>query len=207
MSGTRIDGRTLRFQHRRPELLAAATEYVLNHGVAELSLRPLAQALGVTHATLLRHFSSKDELIVAVLDKIRTDLIARLSVEAEFGAARSTTESIRSVWRQLCEPSEQRQFLLLFELVDYNSWKADGDRHLVTSIVTSWLDVIGAALARDGWPPEDASALATLVLAQVRGLQLDLLVSGDRARADRALEFSLRLLERPSEPDRRPVDG
>jgi AcrR family transcriptional regulator len=197
MTESRIDGRTLRFQHRRPELLASATEYVLAHGVTELSLRPLAQAIGVTHATLLRHFSSKDELVVAVLDKIRTDLVAELNVTTEFGAARSTAESLRVVWRRLCEPAEQRQFLLLFELVDYHSRKTGGDRALVTSIVTGWLEVIAAALARDGWPPSDASALATLVLAQVRGLQLDLLVSGDRARADRALELSLRLLERP----------
>jgi hypothetical protein len=48
---------------------------------------------------------------------------------------------------------------------------------------------------QDGWAPEDASALATLLLAQIRGLQLDLLVSGDRARVDRAFEFALALLE------------
>jgi AcrR family transcriptional regulator len=41
MSSERVDGRTLRFQHRRPELLAAATEYVLDHGIAGLSLRRL----------------------------------------------------------------------------------------------------------------------------------------------------------------------
>lgn len=197
MTDSRIDGRSLRFQHRRPELLAAATEYVLAHGVTELSLRPLASALGVTHATLLRHFSSKDELIVAVLNNIRTDLIAELDLRTEFGTARSTGESLRLVWRRLCEPSEQRQFRLLFELVDYHSRKTDGDHDLITSIVTSWLEAIAESLRRDGWPPEDASALATLILAQVRGLQLDLLVSGDRARVDRALEFSLRLLERP----------
>jgi AcrR family transcriptional regulator len=79
MSSERVDGRTLRFQHRRPELLAAATEYVLDRGIADLSLRPVAQSLGVTHATLLRHFSSKDELIKCVVEKIRTDLIAQVN--------------------------------------------------------------------------------------------------------------------------------
>jgi hypothetical protein len=41
MSSERVEGRTVRFQHRRPEQLAAATEYVLDHGVAGLSLRRL----------------------------------------------------------------------------------------------------------------------------------------------------------------------
>ena len=41
----RVDGRTLRYQHRRPELLAAATEYVLDNGIGDLSLRDMARAL------------------------------------------------------------------------------------------------------------------------------------------------------------------
>ncbi|MER5221011.1 TetR/AcrR family transcriptional regulator [Streptomyces flaveus] len=201
MNAERIDGRTLRFQHRRPELLAAATEYVLTHGVSDLSLRPVAQALDVSHATLLRHFSSKEELIMSVLDKIRTDLADRLTSDEEFHAARSSAELVRAVWQRLCQPQEQRQFLLLFELVGNNGWKPDGDRQLAQSIVNRWLDILVGRLTQDGWPAEDASALATLVLAQVRGLQLDLLVSGDRTRADRALDFSLRLLERPTARD------
>ncbi|RZI53447.1 MAG: TetR/AcrR family transcriptional regulator, partial [Pseudonocardia sp.] len=37
MNAERVDGRTLRYQHRRPELLAAATEYVLDHGIGDVS--------------------------------------------------------------------------------------------------------------------------------------------------------------------------
>ncbi|MER6162867.1 TetR/AcrR family transcriptional regulator [Streptomyces sp. NPDC001868] len=198
MSTPRVDGRTLRFQHRRPELLAAATEYVLEHGVSDLSLRPVAQALGVTHATLLRHFSSKDELILEVLDKIRTDLAEQLTSAPEYRGARSTAELVKAVWQRLCEPHEQRQFLLLFELVGRHGWKPEGDRDLVRPIIGGWVDILTDRLTQDGRPPEEASALATLLLAQVRGLQLDLLVSGDRERADRALDFSLRLLEHRS---------
>ncbi|MGW1786036.1 TetR/AcrR family transcriptional regulator [Streptomyces sp. NPDC002143] len=196
MTDKRVDGRTLRFQHRRPELLAAATEYVLAHGVTDLSLRPVAQAVGVTHATLLRHFSSKDELIMSVLDKIRTDLADLMNSDEEFRAAGSTAELVRAAWRRLCEPQEQRQFLLLFELVGHHGWKPEGDRDLAHSIISGWLDVLTERLVQDGWPAEDASAVATLILAQVRGLQLDLLVSGDRDRVDRAIDFSLRILER-----------
>lgn len=199
----RVDGRTLRFRHRRPELLAAATEYVLAHGIADLSLRPVAQAIGVTHATLLRHFSSKDELITCVLDKIRADLQAELTSDEEYRAARSTARLLEVVWRRLCEPQAQRQFLLLFELVGHNGWQPDGERAMTRSVVTGWLDIIAERLIRDGWPPEDAPALATLVLAQIRGLQLDLLVTGDRERAERALDLSLRILERPPGPSPR----
>ncbi|MDX3191278.1 TetR/AcrR family transcriptional regulator [Streptomyces sp. MN03-5084-2B] len=194
MSSERVDGRTLRFQHRRPELLAAATEYVLDHGIAGLSLRPAAQALGVTHATLLRHFSSKDELIKCVVEKIRTDLFAQVTADSELQEAGSAAELLRITWRRLCEPKEQRQFLLLFEIVASRGWQS-GDGGELTQPMLDDVDFISGWLRQDGWAPEDASALATLLLAQIRGLQLDLLVSGDRARADRAFEFALALLE------------
>jgi AcrR family transcriptional regulator len=199
MSSERVDGRTLRFQHRRPELLAAAAEYVLDHGIAGLSLRPVAQALGVTHATLLRHFSSKDELIKCVVEKIRTDLFAQVTADSELQEAGSTAELLRITWRRLCEPKEQRQFLLLFEIVAGKGWQSDGGGRLTQPMLDD-VDFVSGWLRRDGWAPEDASALATLLLAQIRGLQLDLLVSGDRARADRAFEFSLALLESRTGP-------
>ncbi|SPF04549.1 TetR/AcrR family transcriptional regulator [Streptomyces sp. MA5143a] len=194
MSSERVDGRTLRFQHRRPELLTAATEYVLDHGIAGLSLRPVAQALGVTHATLLRHFSSKDELIKCVVEKMRTDLFAQVTADRELKEAGSTAELLRITWRRLCEPKEQRQFLLLFETVASEGWQS-GDGGELARSMDDYVDFISGWLRQDGWAPEDASALATLLLAQIRGLQLDLLVSGDRARVDRAFEFALTLLE------------
>ena len=67
-STPQIDGRVLRYQHRRPQLLAAAVDYVLDHGIADLSLRPMASSLGVTHATLIRHFSSKEALVAALVE-------------------------------------------------------------------------------------------------------------------------------------------
>lgn len=51
-------------------------------------------------------------------------------------------------------------------------------------------------LLQSGYPPDEASTLATLLLTQVRGLQLDLLLTGDRARADRAIEASIAMIDR-----------
>jgi len=74
---TSTDGRTLRHQHRRPQLLAALTDYVLENGINEMSLRHAAEAVGVTHATLIRHFTSKDALIHEIVAAVRNDLLSR----------------------------------------------------------------------------------------------------------------------------------
>ena len=52
---------------RRAELAEAATDYVLEHGLIGLSLRPLAAALGTSDRMLLYHFAGKDDLVATVL--------------------------------------------------------------------------------------------------------------------------------------------
>ncbi|MDV7089887.1 TetR/AcrR family transcriptional regulator [Rhodococcus opacus] len=178
-------------------MLAAATEYVLDHGIGDVSLRPIAHALGVTHATLLRHFSSKDELLLQVLEKIHADFQERLRTDAELRAADSTAAFVRIVWRRLCEPREQRQFVLLFELVGRTARDPDRGGRLVQSIINDWLLPVEERLGQEGWPPDEASTMSTLVLAQVRGLQLDLIMTRDRDRVDRAFESTVDLVARP----------
>jgi AcrR family transcriptional regulator len=192
----RVDGRTLRYQHRRPELLAAATEYVLDHGIGDLSLRDMARALGVTHATLLRHFSSKEDLLLQVVAKIRSDFVDQLANDEQLRSAHPASALLRTTWKRLCEPAEQRQFVLLFELVGRAT--RDGGRvaELAQSSIDDWLTVISAQLSRIGYPPKDADTLATVLLAQVRGLQLDLLLTGDRRRVDRAIDALIEMVDR-----------
>jgi AcrR family transcriptional regulator len=194
-SSERVDGRSVRYQHRRSDVLARVTEHVLENGVSELSLRAVAASVGVSHATLLRHFESKDGLLAAVLDRIRVDLVASVSHVAHDPDRHSPADDARSMWQALCEPATQRQFRLLFELVG-RPGSAEFRRDFESLFVSSWIELIVERLVRDGWAPEDARPVATLLLAQFRGLQLDLLVSGDRGRVDEAVELSLRLLER-----------
>src|SRR3954447_26012850 len=52
---------------RRESVANAATDYVLEHGLIGLSLRPLAAALGTSDRMLLYHFEGKDDLVATVL--------------------------------------------------------------------------------------------------------------------------------------------
>ncbi len=191
-----VDGRTLRYQHRRPELLAAATEYVLDHGIGDMSLRDMARALGVTHATLLRHFSSKEDLLLQVIAKIRTDFAQQLADDDQVRAAQPASELLRTTWIRLCEPAEQRQFALLFELVGRATREGGRVAELAQLTIDDWLNIVSEQLSRSGSPPDEADTLATLLLAQVRGLQLDLLLTGDRTRVDRAIEALSAMIDR-----------
>jgi AcrR family transcriptional regulator len=197
----RVDGRTLRFQDRRPRLLDAVTEYVLDHGASDLSLRPLAVAVGVTHATLLRHFASKEQLLREVAQHLRGRFEDELAAATELTRDASATDLARAIWTTLCDPIQQRQFLLLFELAGRRVDGAESTLHgsaashaLAAPMVHDWVRLLADRLTDAGWTDSDALTLATLLLAQARGLQLDLLITGDKGRVDAAFEISLRLL-------------
>nr|WP_226887166.1 TetR/AcrR family transcriptional regulator [Nocardia brasiliensis] len=175
-------------------MLTAATEYVLDHGVADLSLRPLATALGVSHGTLIRHFQTKEALIAEVLGCIRADFETRL-LSVELSGDASGIEVLRGIWRRLCQPREMRQFRVLFELAAAVGYSDTRDTTLPETLITNWITLIAQPLIRFGCPPEIAPELATFVLAQIRGLQIDLMTTGDRDRADGAFELMLALIE------------
>jgi AcrR family transcriptional regulator len=66
---------------RRAELLDAVVDYVCAHGVAGLSLRPLAKAVDSSPRVLLYYFGSKEDLVTEVLEQAgarQRDLFERL---------------------------------------------------------------------------------------------------------------------------------
>jgi AcrR family transcriptional regulator len=70
---------------RREELLDRAYRYALEHGLADLSLRPLAAAIGSSPRVLLFLFGSKDGLVRELLAKARADELGYLAREGATG--------------------------------------------------------------------------------------------------------------------------
>lgn len=73
----------------RETLLPRLAAHVLEHGLAGVSLRPLARAAGTSDRMLIYHFGSKDGLITALLDHIAGLYAAAL--EAAYPAEPATS--------------------------------------------------------------------------------------------------------------------
>ncbi|WP_137876582.1 TetR/AcrR family transcriptional regulator [Rhodococcus sp. Q] len=186
MTGTgRIDGRTLRYAGRRDELLDAVTAYVIENGVAELSMRPLAKSVGVSHASLLHHFGSKENLLAEVIERMRGESIP---VELTAENLDNPMEILRTWWQVRMQPAQLSRFRVMLEIYVQAVLKPDQNPRFLDRFVGQWLTVLESGLRAAGCPDAEVSARATLVLAQVRGLTLDLLATGDRDRVNRAFE-------------------
>jgi AcrR family transcriptional regulator len=173
---------------RARALLDAAYGYVLEHGLAELSLRPLAAAIGSSPRVLLFLFGSKDGLVRALLGRARADELDVLERVRQAGGAGGLDAAAEAVWTWLTA-AEHRALLTLW-LEGYARSLVDPDgawAGFAAATVHDWLAVLDDVAGDDG----DATD-RTLLLAVLRGALLDLLATGDVDRVTAAVARHLR---------------
>ncbi|GAA1670528.1 TetR family transcriptional regulator [Glycomyces endophyticus] len=173
---------------RRTELLEAAYRYVLEHGLADLSLRPLAAAIGSSPRVLLFLFGSKDGLIRELLARARADELALLGrLEGRTGLAAAAER----LWAWAAAPEHRPLLRLWVEAYGRSLVEPGGSwAGFAKATVDDWLGVLAAC------EPEGADpARRTLVLAVLRGAILDLLATDDAERTGAALRLHLAALD------------
>lgn len=161
---------------RRDEIVRAALASFAEHGYERASLRDIAARAGLTHAALLRHFSGKDELLVAALVRIEADeedLAARMARSA-LPAERILSAVLREEFRQ---PDYQRNWLLL-------SVAATADGHpahdyFVQRRQRARTRFGDGVLVGPADTPLSADEKVTLMLAMIDGLRIQGLLDPD----------------------------
>jgi AcrR family transcriptional regulator len=180
---------------RRSQLLDEVVAYLGQHGIAGVSLRPVARELGVSVNALVHHFGSKDDLVVAAL--LRAAEIQR-GVEGRWRRRAphlSTADLLRRWWRWINRSPENLALVRLgleAAMLDATVSGLPGD--VRADQISFWRENIATGLIADGFTPQDAELEASLVKAAFTGLVLDLLATGDRKRLTAALECMLRRL-------------
>src|SRR5262249_4876889 len=85
---------------RHQDLAAATLDYVLQHGLIGLSLRPLAASLGTSDRMLIYHFGSKAGLITEVLELANRRLAQNVTAVTDLGTEpRTPREVVDRAWR------------------------------------------------------------------------------------------------------------
>jgi AcrR family transcriptional regulator len=173
---------------RRVELLEAAYRYALTHGLADLSLRPLAAAIGSSPRVLLYLFGSKEGLIRELLARARADEVALLST-APTG---SLPEVTMLIWDWISDPARRALVTLWTEAYARSLVDPDGPwSSFAAETVRDWLRLLAAAQPAATRDTPEAEAERTAALALLRGALLDLLATGDRARTTAAVRTTV----------------
>ncbi len=181
-------------QTRPVELLDAIVGYLVKNGVAELSLRPLAKAVGSSPRVLLYYFGSKEALVVRALARLRE------RQRGIFGGMREAkyeqpSDACRAIWKQMSAPQSELLFKFFFETYALALRNPRRFGAFLSTAVEDWLEFVAEPLIRAGHRPGEARAFATIVIAGFRGFMLDYCASRDRERVDRAVDLWLDSLD------------
>ena len=181
---------------RQGELLDAAYRYALAHGLADLSLRPLAAAIGSSPRVLLFLFGSKDGLVRELLAKARRDELAMLTTLRDSASGRDAVDdlpsAIRVTWRWLADATHRPLLMLWCEAYARSLIEPDGAwADFARQTVDDWLLVLADAQTPVRRRTRTGLAERTLALAVLRGALLDLLATGDVERTTAAVERHL----------------
>jgi AcrR family transcriptional regulator len=183
---------------RQVELLEAAYRYALQHGLADLSLRPLAAAIGSSPRVLLYLFDSKDGLVRALLARARSDELAalgRLGHGEGESAAIGLAPAVEQIWAWLAADEHRPLLRLWAEAYARSLVEPDGAwAGFARDTVSDWLEVLADCQPAPERASDEGAVRRTLALAVLRGALLDLLATDDEQRVTAGVRHHLAAL-------------
>lgn len=171
---------------KREELLRAVVAHLEAHGINDMSLAPMAAALGTSKRMLLYYFGDRGELLAQALDASRPkvgEMFHGVTSKDEF------CDAARTLWHGLTRGDQRRSVRMLLQVLSLASTDSETYGAYARTAVEVMLDPIGDALVAVGYEWPDARARASLVVSGLRGLVQDVLVTGQDSRVDAAAEL------------------
>jgi len=151
-------------------LAEQATDYVLEHGLIDLSLRPMAAALGTSDRMLLYHFKDKNDLVATVLNVSNERSVRGIRA---LPPSRDVRQAVIDLWGAVSTPEQARCGRLYVEAAALGVLGAEPFASVVGEANQVWLAALADHLIASGLRPSDAGRAARLVEAAFMGFQLD----------------------------------
>lgn len=173
---------------RKEEILGAVIDYILEHGVSDLSLRPLAGATGTQARLLIYHFGSKEALIIEAMGQIQHR--AQRGFLAVIGkrTPRTPGDLARRFWAWATDKKNEGIARLFFEVHGLALHSPRRYASYAQESAVNWREMVMRVLPRCGGPAR-REAIATVIVGALDGLLLDYLSTGDLARTSAALNL------------------
>jgi len=172
----RVRGPYAKTEARRAEILRTALDAFAERGFQGSSLREIAEAVGLSQAGVLHHFSSKEALLAAVLAE--KDAVSVSHVESAHGVG--VLEALRGV---VAENLRQPGLIRLFTTLSAEAINEAHPAHEYFQLrYAAARELIAGALAqgqRDGYVDQalDVDLAAALLIAIMDGLQMQWLLN------------------------------
>ena len=176
----------MRGSTRRGELLERVADHLLRHGIARFTLRSAADLVGASARMLVHHFGSKERLLTEALAVVRTRRVEHFA-RARAMPITSFDAVFRESWATLAAAEFRRYFILNHELLGLALREPHRYREFLNTTTEEWRSGLAGALLGRGFSAEESTTTSTMYMAALRGLLLDLAVTGDTERVEKAV--------------------
>jgi AcrR family transcriptional regulator len=166
----------------RDRLLRLIADYVLEHGIAGMTLRGLGAAIGTNNRMLLYYFGSKEQLIAHALAAAAQRFPAfTAAMTALDDPGAPLVDRLLAAWRGIAEPENLPFLRLFFEVFGQAAHNPGRFDDFLARVGHDWTNQVAGSLRVEGIPTSEAASMAREIVAVWRGLQFDLLSTGDAA--------------------------
>jgi TetR/AcrR family transcriptional repressor of bet genes len=126
---------------RREQILKAAHDVALRRGIDGLTVRAVAARAGLSHGLVLFHFKRKDQLGLALLDRVLATTVS-LRMPDDIGAIPNPRERLQALFRHEMQrlSEEPRRIRLLLEY-----WARGAHNAIIRGKISAALDLYRAA--------------------------------------------------------------
>lgn len=185
-----------RNEQRPEELLQAITVYAVKHGLAGLSLRPLAKAVGSSPRVLLYYFGSKEQIIAAIFRHVQQWQRQTLILAGE---SNGFSDIARRAWQQIVNPRNERGLQFFFECYGQAVRNRKAYKDFLHACFDDWVERLSTLFIDAGADRGRSAAMATILFTGLRGFALDYCATRDRVRVEDAFELWLELMQKQLE--------
>jgi AcrR family transcriptional regulator len=125
---------------RQQEILDSARKIISTRGFGSLTIRELAKELKITDGALYRHFKSKKEIIVLLIDEIEKTLLATIEDAAK--NSKDPLRKLKSIFLSHLSYSERRKGLTYIIINEALNIKDSGLQKKMFGVLQRYLETI-----------------------------------------------------------------
>jgi AcrR family transcriptional regulator len=154
----------------RDAILSAAERALAEHGARGAKMEVIAKAAGIAVGTLYNYFADRQELIDALLELMRGELIARLDAALERSAAAPFEQQLQAFLQGALSHFQEHRALIALLLQDELS-SGQGSRWSTMLALRARAErLIAGGIAAGMLRPEDRATYPHVLIGLVKGL-------------------------------------
>lgn len=174
----------------KEKILDSATALIRKRGYDGVSIKDVADSVGLQKSSIYSHFSGKDELVVAILDKAAADLSGSVCLTGD------TISDFRQSLGNIVNYLKEFKKCLGMQLI-YNSGPGDEDvTRAARNFFLTLKNSLGVTLKQNfNIPSETIEIIVEDSISRIEGSTVWLIIADNTQPLNRAVESSVKMVE------------